>query len=117
MSNKSIKASTSVTAPAPTSGTAALHARSVPCAKAGCIEQGGAHLLEPGETIVIHRAFDATRSDWYAEVYKCDLRPDEGWVVEAQLTTSGPIPLDVAREFTATLTGCYALASELNGAA
>ncbi len=117
MSNNTIKASTSVTAPAPTSGSAAWRARSVPCVTVGCLEQGGAHVLEPGQTTVIHRAFDATRSDWYAEVYKCDLYPDDGWVVEAQLTTSGPIPLDFAREFMATLTGCYALASELNGAA
>ena len=102
---------------APTSVGAVCDTRTYACTTTGCLDQDGTHVLEPYVGNIIHVAFSDTRRDWYAEVYKSESNPEQGWVVEAQLDTSGPIPVEVAHEFMVTLTGCYTLAGQLNGAA
>jgi hypothetical protein len=109
--------STTDTAAAPTSEAAISESRTYPCSTVGCLDQDGTHVLEPYVGNIIHVAFNETRRDWYAEVYKSESTAEQGWVVEAQLDTSGPIPVEVAHEFMVTLTGCYTLAGQLNGAA
>jgi hypothetical protein len=102
---------------APTSVGAISDTRTYTCTTPGCLDFKATHVHEPYVNTVLHRAFDDTRKDWYAEVYLSESTPEQGWVVEAQLDTSGPIPVEVAHEFMVTLTGCYTLAGQLNGAA
>ena len=117
MSNNISLPSTTDTSAAPTSVGAISDTKTYACTTPGCLDFEATHVLEPYVDTVIHRAFDDTRRDWYAEVYKSESTPEQGWVVEAQLDTAGPIPVEMAHEFMVTLTGCYTLAGQLNGAA